>query len=486
MPKRFLAAAELARRAYPYVRKYGPAVYTGAKYGYQAVKGLTAKRALPPGNKHSMSKYRKVGEWKTTSHSMTQTKQKKKKDKGTQFQRGGGLGGTLRGRLAKLRRGYGKYLAQFNREGIVSRHRAIGQGDDQDAVYIMNEAVAPYLALRYTLCAVLRKLFEKTGWRITGIHDVIAMGNAGNPSTYSTVDYKVHLEVLDQATGAITQTTYQMTTTSELITVANYFIGNFIDYCSGYNSASGSGSANNLKVPVRFFITFLIGESNVLKSELHFTETLIDLYAESTVYVQNRTVSTTDASADASNVTNHPLHGTVYYFKGLPKARARGQIINIPQAGGMAPSRTAGNQFGFEPVDHGCKILGAASLYDEDFKYPPESNFWWNCVSSGKGTLDPGVIKHYNIKFRKSMRFLNFCKALRLQYTETANDFQTDYSMFPVQMIGMTSVINSANHEIDLGVEINRVFAVKCTQKKGKYCRTHTSQETVSETVITA
>jgi len=489
MVKRFLAAAELARRAYPYVRKYGPYVWSGAKaaYGYaksasnkyggfRQPKMIAPRQKRPSTSSNPNPKKRKYVEGVV--------EYKGKSSKGTQKGRVGNLHGSMRGKLATLNRRYGKFLGRFNRDGIVARYRAVGQGDDQDCVYIMNEAVEPYQALNYSICAVLRKLFEKMNWRVTGMHDTLGMTSGGFARTYTDATRKIHLEVLDQASGTLTVTSYTMLITSDLMAVAAAFIGIFIDYASGYNSASGSGNDDNIKVPVRFYCTEAIEEVDVFRAEIQLSEVILDMYCESTVYIQNRTTSTTGDSADASNVTNHPVHGNVYYFKGLPKARTRGEIVNIPQGDAMAPSRPAGNQFGFEPVDLGCKILGSASLYDDDFKYPPESNFWWNCVSSGKATLDPGAIKHYNIKFKKTIRLLPFCKALRMQYTEVAHGFQTDYSMFPVQMIGMTSVINSANHEIDIGVEIDRIFAVKAVTKKQRYFRTHVAQQAVSETVI--
>lgn len=365
----------------------------------------------------------------------------------------GGFAGKVRVSRKFVRNSFDSY----NKYGCVEVRESLGNVTDPDSVYIINESVNTRDAIFYMIGAFMRKLIEKAGLRITGYNSAIVTGNAGatNETPYS-------MRVISQnvVSGAETIVTFTILANSSFGEMVTFFVPTFEEYSAGYGRFSTSNSNELYKA------AFIQGtETPIVLADMLFNETFVDIMSKSDMKVQNRTVAT-GGSADAENVSNNPLQGRLYLFRGVPKPKANGRDISGTN-GALYPFERIGYPAGRSAFGGNLAGLGT------DLKEPPFPKLFWNCYKAGSIRLDPGQIKQYSVVAKKKGNILKMLKSLRLNMDSVGSPFST-YSVFPVQMIALEDVINAnAAENINVQYEIQKTIGVKCWAKQKKYFRTH-------------
>lgn len=366
----------------------------------------------------------------------------------------------------------GRKLLPYNKKGVVYVKELTGTVSDPDVVYVMNAAVNSYDVLAAIIAAALRNLFEKAGVRITGLTDDIAT----SAMTVSRGEMTVRLVSMNKYTFAVTTQDAVVSAGTTLASLSTTtFFPAFLNWASGYDNVSGAGNANNLVEPQKFILYFNEDATSAIQnqvSEINFEEAEITLHGSSQMKVQNRTKSAT-GSADEQDVSNNPLQGRLYYFKGVP--RPKNNILTSAGGGQMAA-------FSVIPVDVGVKTLvGATDFGSTDFKEPQPPTAFYNCTKSSFVRLEPGDIKQYDVQYTCTHALSHLVKMLRIQYGVNTSEFSTNYTIFPCQMIGLEDVINvNLLENISIAYEIERVLACVCSTKAKKFCRTQFTQVTVT------
>lgn len=449
--------------------RYGRAAAQGAGTAaglYDAAKQYLGKRRAEGGKPAAKRMRREV---RATGRNIKRALgrfARRKKDPAT-YQTTGGYGG----RFPRPYRKSGRGLAKYNRNGMVFVKELTGTVSDPDVVYVMNNAVNTYDVISAALSATLRTLLEKAGIRITGLGDDIAPANMQT----SRGEMTVRMLLMNTYSYAVTTVDAIISAGTSISTLNASFLQYWINWSSGFDNVTGSGNANNVVIPQKFILyTNEDGASSIQTqmSEVVFDECEVELYGSSELKVQNRTKSAS-GSADEQDISNNPLQGRLYFFKGVPKPK--NNVLTASAAGQM-------NQFSIIPVDFGVKTLvGATDFGNNDFKEPMPPTAFWNCTSSSKIRLEPGQIKTYKISAHKMKALPFLMKVLRLQYGTSASEYSTNYSVFPVQMIALEDVINvNLTENISIAYEIERVLAVKVTTRKKKFCRSNFVQSTVT------
>lgn len=373
--------------------------------------------------------------------------------------------GTYSGRVKATRKGiYDKFM-KYNRTGIVAVNETIGSVTDADCVYIFNEAINSRDLIHMIVRAMVRKLFEKAGIRITGPADPVMAIDGGG----STVNFTVRLTTQNNVSGVQTHRDFTLLTGTTFTVLCDWFTNNYEQYCSGHGELSNANMDELLVLRLLKGVAGTIVANHDVRSELYFNETFIDILGESELKFQNRTKAT-GGSNDAEDINNNPLVGRSYLFKGVPK----------PKANGYNVAGTNGSMVYFERMTYnkGLATFGGNSPgQDLTMREPPMPQQFWNCYKSGKVRLEPGAIKKFYNRAYKSGNVLKILKAIRLQLDATAQ-FST-YSIFPVQMIALEDVINAnAAENISVQYECQRKLGVKCWTKQKKFYKTEYSLTT--------
>jgi len=415
--------------------------------------GAIPAAALEAGGRYVYRKYMNSG---------SQTPRQRKKNRGTSTSTGVGAGryitnGKYAGKVRTNRKYVRNPMDSFNRNGTVITTESIGNVTDNNCVYLMAESVNSRDAIFMLLTAMMRKLLEKCQIRVNGIDDPLFERVAG----VSTVGYTVRLFKQNPVSGAMVYIDHLITSLDTFGVLCEAFRNDFEVYCSGFGELDNSNMQELYK-----FVVFTGTGSEVpyqVHAEMLFNETFIDLYCKCSIKVQNRTKSST-GSEDAENITNNPLQGRIYTFKGVPKPKANG-FVN----GGSNPGMYAFERMPYNKAVSGFGGTGAG--LDASLKEPPHPKLFWNCYKAGALRLEPGEIKSFNQVARKTGNILKMLKSIRLQL-DAAGAFST-YSIFPVQMIAMEDVINANDEQtISIQYEVQRELGVKCYSKQKKYYKT--------------
>lgn len=363
------------------------------------------------------------------------------------------------GRVHVRRRGVHNVFDSYNKLGCVQVRETTGSVTDKDSVYVMNEAINARDCIFNMIAAVFRKLFEKAGLRINGYNASVVSITSGDANV---TPYTVNVVTQNNITGVSFANPYQILAADSFGTVVNAFVQLFEEYSAGYGRFNVGNSVEPYKV------VFWQGASNatspVVLSELLFNETFVSVFSRSELKVQNRSVAT-GGSTDAENIANTPLQGRVYEFRGVPKPKANGFDV-----GGTNPA-----VYPFERIHYpegGGHFGGNTGGMSTDMKEPPMPQFFWNCFKAGGIRLEPGEIKGFKVYAHKKGNFLKILKSIRLQMYQVGAPY-TNYSVFPVQMIGLEDVLNANSVEsIAVQYEIQRTLGVKCWTRQKKYYRT--------------
>lgn len=355
------------------------------------------------------------------------------------------------------KRGVKTGFDSYNRRGVVSVNEIIGSVTDQDCVYLLNEVFNSRDVIYYIAAAMIRKLVEMGGGRVTGNTEPVFTVTDGETSSPA---YHIRLTKENTVTGARQTNDYTFVAATEFQDIVEFFRNEFENYCSGY----GELSNDNVREFVRLDLLYgNIDEAQDIRATMFFNETFIDMKGVSEMKIQNRTKAT-GGSEDAENINNNPLQGRSYLFMGIPKPKGNGRVI-----GG-----TNGSLFAFErlPTTKGVSNFGASTGgLNANMREPPDPRLFWNCKKSTKIRLEPGDIKSYWASQSVSGNVLKLLKKIRLQL-DAGGQFHT-YTYFKVQMIALEDVINAnAAETISIQYEVERKLGVKCFTKQKKFYKT--------------
>lgn len=362
--------------------------------------------------------------------------------------------GSYHGKFKKPKKGSNKKPeSQFANKGIVRISEVIGTVSDPDCVYITHTAIDGYKLVEVAVQALVRKLFEKLGYRIANVDTIL-----GHISISDAKDWQVELTTVNQKTGVETvNSTFVTTIASTVRTVAAAFITPFMLFSSGSTTAPGVGAAGNDSRLSRFILygqDFNITRQPVFECELRLEDEIMCVYGVSDLKIQNRTLSA-NGSSDTNDIANNPLLGRSYIFSNIPKMRDRTAFL-----------------LNSIPIANGVQLVRATQIANTTFKEPPLPQLFTNCKKSGVVRLEPGDIKNSRCSFKKNMSFLTFLEKIKLQYG-TGGEFLSYQSMFPSEMFALEDLIN-------VNIAQNISCAYESNQTIGVYFKTRRSMSGVS------
>jgi len=374
---------------------------------------------------------------------------KKPAAKRTRWHTTGGYGGRVKVR----RRGVATQWDKFNKNGVVYVNEVIGNMSDPNSVYLMNEVVNCRDLIFYLCCAMLRKLLEKAGMRVTGFDDAVFSPNAGN---VSSTGYLIRLVKINNLTGVQVTSDFTILAATTFGSLCANYRNEFEQYATGHGELSNA----NMDELYKFIVLFGNSESQDMRAEMLFNETFMTFTGKSEMKVQNRTKAT-GGSEDAENVNNNPLTGKTYLFKGVPKPKANGYVVGGANGALYPFERLVYN----EAIQ---KFGGGTAGFDANMKEPPNPKLFWNCYKAGKIHLEPGQVKSFVISETHSGNVLKLLKKFRLQLD--GSGIVTTYSAFKVQMIALEDLINvNAAENISVQFELERTLGVMCYTRQKKY-----------------
>lgn len=330
------------------------------------------------------------------------------------------------------------------KRGFVYNEEISGTVSDPDCVYVTANAISSYNAVVYSVQALIRKLFLKSGLRI---NDKAA--EIGNTSFDNSAGFRVQLIVLNVETDVTSVgVTYTTVDNDSCETIALQFTSTIMQYSAGYSTTPGVGNASNAVQPILLQLynsDYNVSQGFQIKCELDLRQEMIHCKALTNIKIQNRTKSST-GSSDAEDVNNNPLQGRVYQFNNSPRT-VRGSLLEDVR------------------VDSGVQLVRAAQM-DSSFKEPPLPKFFWNCKKASSIRLDPGAIKRGVVKYNKSMPYLMWLKNVRLAYSTSATFYESQKNSGPCLMFSLEDVINvNASENISIAYEVNRQVGVYFTTK---------------------
>jgi len=331
--------------------------------------------------------------------------------------------------------------AVYGNRGVFQTWEIHGRVNDPNVVYISHQAVDGYEVIVTGVEALMRKLFEKAGYKISSTTETIF----GKSLTDSEM-YRVQLTTTNLKTGVETvQVNHPVPVSGTIQNIATVFLPAFLEYSAGFTNTGAGDTGVDQKNPTRLIL--LRQDANVtvahlFQCELRLADEIMCIMGSSELKIQNRTAAAS-GSDDAEDVSNNPLTGRIYEFKAMPKIRNKGAfpLCSIP-------------------VDKGIQLVRGDSFPDQAWREPPLPQVFSNCKKSSKVLLNPGQIKTIKVSYKKHMNFLTFLQKIRLQYG-TGVQFESSYSIFPIQIVALEDLINVNELEkINVAYEANKTLGV--------------------------
>jgi len=363
---------------------------------------------------------------------------------------------------SSIRRGFVK--KGFSSKGYVKKARSkkrvysshiceevSGVVSDKDCVYITHVACDTYQLVEEIVKACIRKLFERAGMVLRDNREVISGENLADGSGFRVELVSENIDSSDSVRSVLAG--YDTADGTTIAIAANAFFSAFLSISSTLQTLPGAGLNANGNVLSKFILWEVTGvPTKRLAAELDLKNIEIDLYCQSQLKFQNRSRSG-DGTEQIDNVNNNPLMGYIYDFRGIPKTRMHG-----PGALQTIPS------------NRGVQLVRASQMNasnSANFKEPPRSGDFINCIGKKKLYINPGQVKMTTISTQKSMGLYNLLKALKYHVGEINNEYQSFYSMFPTQMVALEDVINvDLDEKIEVAYEVDRKLSVGCRVKK--------------------
>jgi len=345
----------------------------------------------------------------------------------------------------------------YANKGVVRTSEVCGIVADINCIYITHTAVDPYKVIEVAVQALVRKLFERQGYRIANIDTVL-----GHIALGDGKDWQVELTRYNGKTGVESQAISPFVTVvgSTVRTVAAYFIPTFMLFSSGTTTVAGAGAAANDERLFKFVLygqDFNVTRQPVFENEIRLEDEIMHVYGCSEIKIQNRTLAASGTTS-TEDISNNPLVGRSYMFNTIPKMR----------------DKTA-YPLSSIPVANGVQLVRAAQMTgNTTFNEPPLPQLFTNVQKCSKIRLEPGAIKSSKCSFMKSMSLLTFLERIKLQYGGPpggSNDAYLGYqSMFPCEMFALEDLINvNPTQQINCAYEANQVIGVYCTSRKPNF-----------------
>jgi len=351
--------------------------------------------------------------------------------------------------------------------GIAVGKEEFGSVDDADTVYIVNPVISDELMINLLVQNLMKKLFKKgLDWACPSAQQEIqyTMGSGttdpaglvvtlyGGDSTGTDINYDVFQ-------------TYPLVNGDTIETVAQQFYASFYLYSSGNGTAAAQNTYEYYTLSLFAPLRAAGGSTdfNMLKATIDLREEMAYYTGQSTLKIQNRTLNQSGTTTTDVNDAK-PLEGYIYDFKGLPNT--------VQESTGDFKTLSLTVQ---------TKTFGAATL-PNNFKEPPSSRLFTNCLRRNKVYLDPGVIKTLTGSFTGKMKLLPLLR--RINYRGNASSIHS-HTIYPSQMICLEEVINSTDaNAVKIGFE-NSIKLAVCLVHKKKSVRTDVKYTATSITETT-
>lgn len=379
-----------------------------------------------------------------------------RRGKETLVSAGGGIyAGSMNRNMHKKR----AWTEKFNRYGVVEKNERTATTSDDNCVYAVCDVIAPAEAIYYTIGALLRKLFEKAGFRPGGFSESpLGTKQPGNEMNNMQVVLSTHNAV----TGGFAQVNAGIGTLTSFADIIALLVPTFQDYVAQFGISSASNGLELTHLTLEKYFTIDAAEERVVLSTLQLNECELTVFGEAELKVQNRTPSSS-GSTDAENVTANPIIGRSYIFSGIPKVKTYANVI------GQTLDSTF--LFGFLANGNGLGVFGATNAATEaSFKTPPEPGTFWNCQQSGKVYLDPGNVKALYHSYYKKCNVLKFLQKMKFN----VNTGYYGYTIFPCMMVAFEDMINLENsNDITIAVAVERYLGCMVTEKRRKWMKSN-------------
>lgn len=455
------AAARYAPRLYGALRASymrNPRLFARTARSVAGTLALAAGNAVSAGVKRSRSADAKTFYEPPAKKAMSPPPNGPKKPGPFVMESGSGKGrigsGVYKGRFVrrKKRALKKKKPVEFNTFGMCQKIEEFGEVDDNDTVYVMTPCANDQKVLETLVASLIKKLlmmgikWSAPSWD----EEIVWQPGSGSldPAGLFINMYGGRPDTTDGQYDVIRA--YPLVNGDTIHSVMGQFINEFLAYSAGTLSIAGVPNANTeiysmvLGSGVRNSSN--TGGVNQTLAVIYFDNETVHWKGTSRVKVQNRTNSVT-GSGSVENNDAKPLEGFIYEFRGLPRLR-------VPGTGD------------FKNMNNGLntKSFGAATV-PNDFKEPPASKIFSNCVSRKKVHLDPGVIKEFTTYGEGSMALKPFLKKLIAEESASL----TIHTMFKTSMLALEELINSTDvNAVKVGFENSVTCSVTSVTKKKK------------------
>lgn len=358
-------------------------------------------------------------------------------------------------------------LLKYQKLGVVHVDEVQGTINDADCVYLAHMSYCQLDMIKYAVEALVRKLFHDIAkFKCDSLMQEIP-GQSITDASSTWVVKLITQKLSDGTTGV--QLSHDVPDNGTIQSVAAIFYPEFVTWSSGYTSGATTGSNENTLELAKFQLyrqDFNVTSQAKFCGELDLRDLQFHYYAKSELKCQNRSLSATGATggADATDISNNPLIGYLYNFKGVPKS-ANANMADLEKFNNTAAQKGV-------MLIRGGALAGSSLTGGNNFKEPPLPRTWKNCTTASKVSLDPGDIRKGVCSVTKSENFLQFLKTTHFQ--QGTAELSVTWGKMPTQMIALEDMLNvNTVATISVAYECNRVSGCYLTTIK----RAHVIQQ---------
>lgn len=348
--------------------------------------------------------------------------------------------GTI-GRRFKRARKF-KKRPKFHIRGYELHTESGGVNESAEVAY-MGHGVAQYQLCRVVFGAMCRKLFIKTGIRITDPSTPLSIGGLtsafridlnytlflGGPTTVnSTVFFKdaVFETVVDSLTN----------------TIFGVAAGNSAYYVNKLDIFLADGQDLYVTMP---------------SATLDMTDCKVSMRCSSVLTLQNRTLATdagTGVSENRNDIANNPLSGKLYSGSG----NGAGLRIN-DNIGNLEPLAA---QFDRGVIQTQMDALAVTTAQKDIYRRPPMASAFRFVNKAVPVNLNPGVLRTSSIVWERTMVFQKFLEVMRNVMgngISSTNNIRSNLGKY--EFFGLEKLCNTRNNEpdISLGWELDQKYS---------------------------
>lgn len=404
--------------------RYGPYIRSAARglsyarKGYNMYKMLTGKSKLPPKKRYTRNKSRSVASKSKPSLLYRST-------------------ATRMGRFPKPVRN--RPESSYAKYGSVKKVEHGGIWNDPECVFVGHATYAHEQVIPGVCRALIRELMKQWGQDFVAWEETIKTG-----ALEVQLSYRYYLGPTDTT---LTQRSIAITAAMTMVALSDALY-------SDWNTAFGTDTHYIEDI----WINEVAG-ANQTHALIRGRQFELDMYVESKMSIQNRTLAGTgigENDQEMTDISNNPLKGRLYegkYCGFIPDHRNNNEL----------------NYTGYTANPQSGLILARASesLIGQT-KKPPPSWFFHNCKKSGSVVLAPGVIRTNTITRRAKMSLNAFMGKFARQIGLAQNTNMVNY-VGNSAMFGFEKSLDSRQSEADISVayEINQKYCIAGYYRKG-------------------